>query len=167
MEGLDLFNPVPALTEEDSSSSPSPSPSLADSDEDINSDYASDDDYSIEEDTAIGGGQRSRLRSQKRHHQADSPLTISLSPSLSAKSLTGNSSLDDSLQMPKFQVQKVSKFIRVTLYHQGFIYWGVGVGGKVLPQTQYLPPKNFNLKCTYRIITCTCTCMCMAVNVFI
>ncbi|XP_019861405.1 PREDICTED: uncharacterized protein LOC109589853, partial [Amphimedon queenslandica] len=105
MEGLDLFNPVPALTEEDSSSSPSPSPSYADSDEDINSDYASDEDYSIEEETAPVGGQRSKLRTQKRH-QADSPLTISLSPSLSAKSLVGNSSLDDSLQTPKFQVQK-------------------------------------------------------------
>ena len=108
MEGLDLFNPVPALTEEDSSPSPSPSPSLGDSDEDVNSDYASDDDYSIEEETATGGGQRSKLRAVK--HQSDSPLTISLSPSLSAKSLTGNSSLDDSLQTPKFQVQKVRSY---------------------------------------------------------
>ena len=30
------------------------------------------------------------------------------------------------------------------MYMQGFIYWGWGWGGKVLPQTQYLPPQNFN-----------------------
>ena len=48
----------------------------------------------------------------------------------------------------------------VVYMYQGFIYWGVG--GKVLPQTQYLPPKilmKIYLKCTYRIITCTCMCM--------
>ena len=33
-------------------------------------------------------------------------------------------------------------FLLYLLHMQGFIYWGGG--GKVLPQTQYLPPKNFN-----------------------
>ena len=34
-------------------------------------------------------------------------------------------------------------YMYITYSTQGFIYWG-GVGGKVLPQTQYLPPQNFN-----------------------
>ena len=43
-------------------------------------------------------------------------------------------------------------------------FYLLGGEGKILPQTQYLPPQNFNenllkMYIQYRIITCTCMCM--------
>lgn len=113
MEGLDLFNPVPALTEEDSSPSPSPSPPPNDSDDDLNSENVSDDDnYTIEEGTVRGGSREQFPKSggvvlRTGKHQMDGSLTLTLSPSFVSKGSSVTSFAEDSLQTPNFQVQKV------------------------------------------------------------
>lgn len=109
MEGLELFNPVPAIIEEESSStSPSPTPEDSEEEESVYSEGSEE-----EEERSIDGredGQSSKFKMTIGKRKADGPLMITLHPN------DGN-----------FQVQKVKELIRMlfTLIHYiAIVYYG-------------------------------------------